>query len=85
VAPGEYELVFAYGCEPGDGGSRARITLGEAALEYTFSETPGRMVWETRSAGRMRLSKGPGTLEIKPLKIAGRELAAIHKIWLRKI
>lgn len=85
VNSGDYELILSYGCDPGQGGSRARFELGDAALEYTFTDTPGRMVFATRSAGKMRLTRGPGTLEIEPVQIVGKELAAIHKIWLRRI
>jgi arylsulfatase A len=82
---GEYELILSYGCDPGQGGSIAQFQLGQARLDYTFTATPGRLVFMTRKAGRMSLGKGPATLEIKPLKIAGKELAAIHKIWFRRL
>jgi hypothetical protein len=85
IAPGEYELLLAYGCEPGQGGSRARFQIGDAAVEYTFVETPGRMVFAQRTAGRLRLGRGLATLEVKATHIAGKELAAIHKIWLRRL
>jgi arylsulfatase A len=85
VAPGEYELILVYGCEPGQGGSRARFQIGEASIEYTFTDTPGRMVFARRAAGRLRLARGSATLVVKPTHIAGKELAAIHKIWLRRI
>ncbi|MEJ7606888.1 MAG: hypothetical protein WKF37_11610 [Bryobacteraceae bacterium] len=85
VASGEYELVLEYGCQPSDAGAIARLTLGKAVLDHTFIATPGRMVWATQRVGTMQLTKGVTELRMKPVKILGAELAAIHKIWIRKL
>ena len=85
VAPGSYELILSYGCEPSSAGSRTQFSIGAASVEHTFTATPGRMVFATRTAGVMKLGAGAATFEVKPLEIKGSELAAIHKIWLRRV
>jgi arylsulfatase A len=85
LEPGDYELILSYGCEPRQAGSRGKFQVGGSSAEYTFTETAGRMVFATRSAGRLRLAHGPATLEVKPIDIKGTEMPAIHKIWLRRL
>jgi len=33
----------------------------------------------------LELERGPATLEMRPVAIRGRELMALHKIWLRRL
>jgi len=82
---GRYEVTLEYGCAPQDAGSRYQITAGRARLEATVQPTAGRMVLSPFRAGVLELEAGPATLEMKPLVIGGRELMALHKVWLRLI
>ncbi len=83
--PGRYEVTLEYGCAPADAGSRYRITAGGARIEGTVEPTAGREVFRPFVAGALQLGKGPAVFEMKPLAIEGRELMALHKIWLRRI
>lgn len=85
VRPGRYEVTLVYGCAPADGGSRYRVTVGESRIEGTVQATAGREVFRPFVAGRFDLAGGPAVFEMKPLAIKGRELMALHKIWLRRI
>ena len=85
MTPGEYEWTVSYGCETEGGGSRTKLQFGKASAEYTFQPTSGRMVFVTRPAGLLKLTRGPGLLELRAAHIAGRQMPAIHKIWLRRV
>jgi arylsulfatase A len=85
VEAGRYEVTLTYGCRPADAGSRLAVLVGPARLEYKVAATAGREVFEPRVAGHLDLAKGPATLEIRPVSVAGAELMALHKIWLRKL
>ena len=82
---GRYEVVFHYGCDAGDAGSRFRVSAGGASIEGEAEATAGRFVFRPRTIGVLELPQGPTTLEIRPLKIVGKELMALHKIWLRRL
>jgi arylsulfatase A len=82
---GEYELILSYGCGPGQENSRLQIAIGGASAEYTFKPTGGKTVFAARTAGRLQLSQGQGLLTMQPAAIPGREMATIHKIWLRRV
>jgi arylsulfatase A len=85
VEPGDYEVVLSYGCAPGDEGSRARAgVVNGPSAEFSIRPRPGRMMWETETVGLLPLSRGPAVFEIRPVTIKAKELAAIHKIWLRR-
>lgn len=83
VRPGRYEVTLHYGCPPSDAGSRFRISAGDAQLEATVEPTAGRDVYRPRVVGTLQLQPGPAVLKIQPVSIKGRELMALHKIWLR--
>lgn len=85
ATPGEYEWTVSYGCETEGGGSRTKLQFGKASAEYTFQPTSGRMVFVTRPAGLLKLTRGPGLLELRAAHIAGKQMPAIHKIWLRRV
>lgn len=84
VAPGEYEWIVSYGCDAGAAGSRAKLQAGKAWVEFTFQPAGDRMTFVTRRAGLIKLSRGPGLLELRAAHIPGKEMAAIHKMWLRR-
>ncbi|MEK7407866.1 MAG: arylsulfatase [Acidobacteriota bacterium] len=83
--PGRYEVTLEYGCAPAEAGSRYRITAGDARIDGTVEPTAGREVFRPFVAGAFQLAKGPAVFEMKPLAIKGRELMALHKIWVRRI
>ncbi len=85
VQAGRYEVVLSYGCPPADAGSKFRVSVGSVHLEGRVESTPGREVFRPRTIGTLELAKGPASLEIKPLSIAGRELMALHKVWLERL
>lgn len=85
VQAGRYEVVLDYGCHPNNAGSRFRIQVGDAHLDGTVEATAGRAVFRPVTVGTLDLPAGPAVLEIKPLSIPGRELMALHKIWLRRL
>jgi arylsulfatase A len=85
VAAGRFEVRLAYGCRPGEAGSRLVVRAGGARLEHTVQPTAGRDVFVPVTAGEIALPKGPAALEIQPLSIAGSELMALHKVWLRRL
>ncbi len=85
VTPGEYEVILAYGCDPADSGSRLEVRCGSSRLVAEVHATQNRDAFERRSAGQMKLPRGPSVLEIKPLTIKGTELMRLHKVWLRRI
>jgi hypothetical protein len=82
---GEYDLILSYGCGAGQEKSRVKVQLGQAAAEYTFAATAGKMVFATRTAARMRLQRGPAMLKIQAAAMPGKEMATIHKIWFRRV
>ncbi len=85
VEPGDYEVVVSYGCRPGDEGATFAVTVGESSVECRVEPRAGREVFQDATVGTLTLSKGPATLEIKPTRIVGQELMALHKIWLRRL
>ncbi len=85
VERGTYEVTLTYGCRPADAGSRFRVSVGDSHLDGTVEATAGRDVYRPVRVGTLELGRGPATLEIKPLSIAGPELMALHKIRLRKL
>lgn len=85
VRGGDYEVSLAYGCPPTDAGSTFRVEVGEAWLEGTVEPTPGWEMFQERVVGRLRLTPGVGDLTIRPLRLKGRELMRLHKIWLRRL
>jgi len=85
VHSGKYEVTLTYGCPPGEGGSRFRISAGNAHLDAAVERTAGREVYRPVVAGTIDLPAGPATLEMKPLSITGRELMVLHKIRLRRL
>jgi hypothetical protein len=69
--PGTYEVRLNYGCAPADAGSTFRVSVGDARVDRV---------------GTLRLDRtGPAVLEIRPLSLKGRELMALHKVWLRRL
>ena len=85
VQSGHYEVILNYGCRPSDAGSRLLIQAGNSEVEHVVRSTGGRTIFQSRVVGTLQLDKGLTTLAIKPLSIAGRELFALHKIWLNKL
>lgn len=85
VRPGRYELTLSYGLNPGDGGSRFRVTAAGSTLEATTEPGPAREVFRPRRIGELELPQGAATLEIRAEAIAGRELMLLHRVWLRRI
>jgi len=43
------------------------------------------MIFQPFHLGTIDLTKDPGQLEIKSLEINGKDLIALHKIWLHRI
>jgi arylsulfatase A len=84
VQSGEYEVILSYGCDPGQQASIVRIQIGGAYADHTIQATAGRMVFRPLPAGRLKLNKGPATIEIKPVSIADKELMVMHRIWLKR-
>ncbi len=82
--PGRYEVTLSYGCRADDAGSKFRFRIGNAALEHTVQPTGSRTVFADFPVGALALPAGPAFLEIQPLSIAGSELMALHKIWLKR-
>jgi arylsulfatase A len=82
---GRFEVVLAYGIDPGRDGSTFRVEAGGASLAVTVGPGPGREVFVTRPVGALDLEAGRATLEIRAEKIAGRELMQLHKVWLRRV
>ncbi len=85
VQAGRYQVTLEYGCNPEEAGSRYQITVGRARLEGVVRPTAGRLVFEPFEAGLLDLERGPATLEMRPVTVRGRELMALHKIWLRRL
>ncbi|MGH9627842.1 MAG: sulfatase-like hydrolase/transferase [Bryobacteraceae bacterium] len=85
VRSGSYEVTLTYGCEPGEESSRLRVQVADASIEHTVQPTAGRTVFEPVVLGRMDLEAGPAMFEIRPVAIKGKELALIHKIWMRRV
>jgi arylsulfatase A-like enzyme len=85
VQSGQYEVALGYGCRPSDAGSRLRVQVGSSKVDYTVRATAGRFVFERRTVGILELSKGPAWFEIKPLSIVGKELFALHTVWLTRL
>ena len=83
--PGRYEVILSYGCAPADAGSRLRVSIGNSKLDHTTQATAGRELFRPLSVGTIDLTRGRATLEIKPLKIVGKELFALHKVWLKRM
>lgn len=83
--PGRYEVILNYGCAPADAGSRLRVSAGSSKLEHTTQATAGRELFRPLTVGTIDLTRGRATLEIKPLKITGKELFALHKVWLKRV
>ncbi len=82
---GQYEVIFSYGCYPGNAGGKFRISVGNVQLDGVVESTPGRLIFRRHRIGTMELPEGPAILEIKPILIVGQELMALHKIWLRRL
>jgi len=86
VRASDYEVILNYACAPGEGGSRFRISVGDAHLESIIKPTAGREVYRTVTLGTLKnLPKGPAVLEMKPITITGKELGVIHRIWLKRL
>ena len=85
VRSGRYEVILSYGCRRGDGGSEIRIAVGNSKIQHTVHETAGRNVFRRLEVGTLKLAEGPAILEIKPLSIVGREVMALHRIWLKRV
>jgi hypothetical protein len=85
VRPGDYEVEVTYGCDPADAGGRYRLTAGSARLE-AVTEPGGRSgVYVRRTAGTLRLEKGPATLTMEAVSIPGKVLMELHKLRLRRV
>jgi arylsulfatase A-like enzyme len=85
VQPGHYEVTIQYACPPGDAGSRFTVNVGDAKLEHTVEATPGPDVLVSRNIGTLLLKEGPAFLEVRPTSIAGKQLMALHELWLRRV
>jgi arylsulfatase A-like enzyme len=83
--PGTYEMILSYGCGPDQENSRVQVQIAGVSAEYTFLPTAGRRVFATRPAARLRLPRGPAILRMKPAAIPGKEMATIHRIWVRRV
>lgn len=83
VRPGRYQATLEYGCDPAQAGSTFRVAAGRAALEARVEPTAGRLVFQPFSVGTLELDRGPATLEIQAVRLRGRELMVLHKLWLR--
>jgi len=82
---GRYAVTFSYGCDDADAGGRFRIQAGDSAVTGSSASTGGRLIFQTRRIGVLRLPKGPQTLEIHATKIVGNEPFALHKVWLKRL
>jgi arylsulfatase A len=85
VRGGRYEVTLEYGCRPEDAGSRLGIWVGGSQIEHRVEATAGRDVFRAVAVGVLKLAPGEATLEMKPVAIVGREVMALHKIWLKRV
>lgn len=85
VRSGRYIVTLSYGCEERDAGSKLQVRVGASQLEYTTRKTPGRSVYQTFDTGTLDLAAGSAELEMRAVSILGRELFALHRVWLRRI
>jgi hypothetical protein len=84
IEAGRYEVTLNYGCRPGDGGT-LKLEAGNAVLRHEAVPTAGREVFRPLVAGFMQLPRGPLKLRLSAESVHGRELMALHKIWLRRV
>jgi arylsulfatase A-like enzyme len=84
VEAGRYEVTLNYGCSHGDGGV-LKLEAGNAVLRHEAVPTAGREVFRPMVAGFMELPRGPLKLRLTAESVRGRELMALHKIWLRRV
>ena len=85
VQAGNYQVTMEYSCLPEDAGSKVAISVGDSKLEHTVEATAGKDVLASRRVGTMSLTKGPAVLEVRPISIAGKELMALHSLWLERV
>jgi arylsulfatase A-like enzyme len=84
VEGGRYEVTLNYGCGPGDGGI-LKLEASNAVLRHEAVQTAGREVFRPLVAGLLQLPRGPLKLRLTAESVRGRELMALHKIWLRRV
>lgn len=84
VRAGRYVVTLSYGCHRRDAGSKLLVRVGDSQLQHTTQPTPGRNVYRRFDVGTLDLAKGNAAFEMSAISIPGRELFALHRIWLRR-
>ena len=85
VRSGRYEFTLSYGCNPGDGGARIRVSAGGSSFEYIVQETAADNVFQKFTVGTLDLVKGPVKLKLKALEIPGKQAMQLRNIWVERI
>jgi arylsulfatase A len=85
ITPGKFEVILSYGCDPADAGSRLSVQADSSSVSHRTEATASRTAFRPLSIGVLSLKAGPQTLSIQPVTIVGKELFALHKVWLKHL
>jgi arylsulfatase A len=84
VRSGRYEVEFSYGADPAHGGE-FEISAGASKLRVAVQPDGGSRILQRHAGGTIQLNKGPATLQVTATRLAGPDLMALNRIWLRLI
>jgi len=83
---GRYEVSLTYRCSRADAGSRIRLTIGEATLEFELPAAERMKAnWLTRPFGTLTLKPGKAKLTIKALAKPGKSVMELINVKLRRL
>lgn len=82
---GTYDVTISYAADSSSAGSRFAIAAGDSTVAGTVESTLSRDVFIRRRVGRLKLSQGQVTLSFRAVKVTGKELMALNRIWLRRV
>ncbi len=85
VRSGRYAVTLSYGCGRGDAGGKLLVRVANSEFQCATQPTSGRNVYRTFEVGTLNLVEGNAAFEIKAVSIPGRELFALHRIWLKRV
>lgn len=97
---GRYDVMLLYTCAPADVGSRVRVTVGEQSVEGVIKQahdppplpSPDReprpevyeKVWAELPLGPIKLPTGRARLTVNATSVAGRTVAELKAVRLRR-
>ncbi|MGL4422324.1 MAG: sulfatase-like hydrolase/transferase, partial [Gemmataceae bacterium] len=84
--PGTFNVIVKQGCGSGQGGSRAKLTIGTEQREWTVEETGGFQNFRPVSLGKINLkTAGLQTLRVEAISKAKAAVMDIRSIELRPV